>query len=133
MRHDITDDRIPDVDSSWQRGDIAMKTVAALKRELVFYRAVLGDPRTPAVSRWCLRAAVAYLLSPIDLIPDFVPVLGRLDDVIVVSMLLMVARYFLPVQVMRDHRLQSGTPPPEPAGTVVDNAESGRKIRLNDD
>ncbi len=110
-----------------------MNSFAALKGELVFYLAFLGDPRTPSLSRWCLRAAVAYLLSPIDLIPDFVPVLGQLDDVIVVSILLMVARYFLPAQVIRDHRLQSGMASPEPPADAVDNNGPARKIPLNDD
>lgn len=110
-----------------------MKTFAALKRELVFYRAVLSDPRTPAVSRWCLRAAVAYLLSPIDLIPDFVPVLGQVDDVIIVSLLVAIARYFVPAQVMREHRLRFGPPRPEPPGAGVDDVGSAPEIPLNDD
>lgn len=81
-----------------------MKPFAALQREVGFYRRVLRDPRTPAISRWCLRAALAYLLSPIDLIPDFIPVLGQLDDVIVVTLLLAMARFFVPEEVLESHR-----------------------------
>jgi uncharacterized membrane protein YkvA (DUF1232 family) len=42
------------------------------------------DPRTPWAARWLLLAAAAYVLIPTDFIPDFVPVLGWLDDLAVV-------------------------------------------------
>ena len=87
-----------------------MQVYERLKREINFYRAILEDPRTPAVSRWCLRIAVAYLLSPIDIIPDFVPVLGQLDDVIVVTVLIAVARYFLPTALRDEYTHLSHTP-----------------------
>ena len=133
MRDDNTDDRKPDADTPRNARANIMKTFAALKRELAFYRAVLGDPRTPAVSRWCLRAAVAYLLSPIDLIPDFVPVLGQLDDVIIVSLLLAIARYFVPPEVMRDHRRRTATAQQNPAGADVDKVPPATEIPLNGD
>lgn len=110
-----------------------MKPFATLRREIAFYRAVLRDPRTPAISRWCLRAAIAYLLSPVDLIPDFIPVLGQLDDVIIVSLLLAIARFFVPAQVLAEHR-----PRPTPVAlkatvSSASNGARGDKLPLNDD
>lgn len=48
----------------------------ALVRELRVYRLVLKHERTPPITRWLLGAAVAYALSPIDLIPDCIPITG---------------------------------------------------------
>ena len=110
-----------------------MKPFAILKREIVFYRNVIRDPRTPAIARWCVRAAAAYLLSPIDLIPDFVPVLGQLDDVIIVSLLLAIARYFVPADVLQEHRPAIRTSCREASGTGVDADRRADRIPLNDD
>ena len=75
-----------------------------IKRQLGYYRRVMADPRTPAVPRWLLAAALAYLLSPIDLIPDFIPVIGFLDDLIVVAGLVTLARLLIPKSVLLTHR-----------------------------
>jgi uncharacterized membrane protein YkvA (DUF1232 family) len=45
---------------------------------------LIKHPKTPALSRILLGAAVAYFLSPVDVIPDFIPVLGHLDNVVIV-------------------------------------------------
>ena len=110
-----------------------MKPFAILKREIVFYRNVIRDPRTPAVARWCVRAAAAYLLSPIDLIPDFVPVLGQLDDVIVVSLLLAIARHFVPADVLREHRPETGPAGRATSAAGVNDDRPADRISLNDD
>ena len=52
----------------------------ALKREVLVVYLATRDPRTPWYAKAVAFATVAYALSPIDLIPDFVPVLGYLDD-----------------------------------------------------
>jgi uncharacterized membrane protein YkvA (DUF1232 family) len=58
-----------------------LKIIAkSFKREVEVYQLVLTDPRTPWLPKVILSIAIAYLLSPIDLIPDFIPVLGQLDD-----------------------------------------------------
>lgn len=51
-------------------------------------RALAGDNTLPRSVRWRLRMLIAYLASPIDLVPDFIPVLGYADDVIVVALVL---------------------------------------------
>jgi uncharacterized membrane protein YkvA (DUF1232 family) len=55
---------------------------------IVLVRRLWGDPRVPRRTRWLLRAVAVYLVLPIDLVPDFVPVAGQLDDAIVVGLAL---------------------------------------------
>jgi len=72
--------------------------------EIKTYRLALKDPRTPRAARWLLRVAFAYLLSPFDLIPDFIPVLGVVDDVLLVPSMLLTARLLIPREVLADCR-----------------------------
>ena len=60
------------------------------------------DPRTPWAARGMIALVVAYALSPIDLIPDFIPVLGYLDDLILVPVGITLAIRMIPPQVMAD-------------------------------
>lgn len=62
------------------------------------------DPRTPWYARALAAVVAAYALSPIDLIPDFIPVLGCLDDVVLVPLGLSLAIRLIPVEVMEQHR-----------------------------
>lgn len=54
------------------------------------------DPRVPALARFLAIAVAAYALSPIDLIPDFIPVLGWLDDLLIVPLGLWSVRRLIP-------------------------------------
>ena len=65
------------------------RDLAARAAEL---RKVLADPATPRRHRWLVAGLLAYLASPIDLIPDFIPVLGYLDDVLLIWLVLRVVR-----------------------------------------
>ena len=76
----------------------------SLARELQVYRLVLKHERTPWVTRVLLGAAVAYTLSPIDFIPDWLPVVGHLDDVLIVPLLIWLAVRFVPSDVMEECR-----------------------------
>jgi uncharacterized membrane protein YkvA (DUF1232 family) len=52
------------------------------------FRGLLGDPRVPKRRKWLIGAMLVYLALPIDLIPDFIPVAGQLDDAIIVVLVL---------------------------------------------
>ena len=78
-----------------------------IKENIAYFRCIAGDPRTPRASRYFLLAAFAYLASPIDLIPDFIPVLGHLDDVIIVPALIWVALLLVPSAVKEDAQASS--------------------------
>ena len=85
----------------WQQSkDLAR----AFKRELAVYRRVLADQRTPLSAKIFLGLAVGYLCMPFDLIPDFIPVLGHLDDVVIVPALVYVALRFVPRELVAEHR-----------------------------
>ena len=55
---------------------------------LVLFRGLLGDPRVPRSSKFWLGFAVIWFISPIDLIPEFIPIAGPLDDAIVAALVL---------------------------------------------
>ena len=67
----------------------------------------LRDPRVPWYARLVAACVVGYIFSPIDLIPDFVPVLGYVDDLIIVPLGIALALKMIPAQVMADCRARS--------------------------
>lgn len=85
------------------------KTRAALSREFRTYRLVLRHDRTPWITRVLLGAALFYVVSPIDLIPDWIPVLGHLDDILIVPALVWLALRFVPAEVVDECRERSRT------------------------
>ena len=73
-----------------------------LKRETLVVYYAARDPRTPWAVRLLALGVAAYALSPIDLIPDFIPVLGYLDDVILVPLGIALVMRFIPAPVRVD-------------------------------
>lgn len=77
----------------------------ALKREVTLYQLLLQDQRTPILARFLLLLAVGYLLLPFDLIPDFIPVIGQLDDALIVPGLVLCALKLIPAALIEECRL----------------------------
>ena len=81
----------------------------ALKREVYAISIAARDPRTPWYAKALIFFVVAYTFSPIDLIPDFIPVLGYLDDLIIVPGGLWLAIRLIPTEVIADARAKAAT------------------------
>ena len=96
-----------------------------LKAETLALYLAARDPRTPWYAKLLVAGIVAYALSPIDLIPDFVPVLGYLDDLILIPMGIALAIKLIPHSVLAECRtraqetLQNGKPVSRVAGAII--------------
>lgn len=91
------------------REDMSLLTSAkawakALKRDVVALWIAARDPRTPWYAKVAAGAVAAYALSPIDLIPDFVPVLGYLDDLLIVPLGILLVVKLIPTSLMIEFR-----------------------------
>lgn len=83
-----------------------LKEVASkLKAEFDFYRRLQQHPQTPLLAKALLWLAIGYLLLPFDLIPDFLPVVGQLDDVVIIPLLLYCAVKLTPEAVLSECRV----------------------------
>jgi uncharacterized membrane protein YkvA (DUF1232 family) len=78
-----------------------------LKAETYALYLAYGDPRTPWYARLLAAGIVAYAVSPIDLIPDFIPVLGYLDDLLLVPLGIALALKLIPAPVMAECRARA--------------------------
>ncbi|MBY5519144.1 YkvA family protein [Rhizobium leguminosarum] len=79
----------------------------SLKRDIVTLWLAARDPRVPWHAKAVAGAVAAYALSPIDLIPDFIPILGYLDDLLIVPLGIMLAIRLVPVEVMNELRTEA--------------------------
>ena len=70
------------------RKSAARELAGLIPNLVVLFRGLLGDPRVPRSSKRWLWFAVAWFLSPLDLIPEFIPVVGPLDDAVVAALVL---------------------------------------------
>jgi len=96
-----------------------------LKAETFALYLAARDPRTPWYAKLLVAGIVAYAVSPIDLIPDFVPVLGYLDDLILIPAGIALAIRLVPASVLADCRapaqaiFKNGKPVSRIAGVVI--------------
>jgi uncharacterized membrane protein YkvA (DUF1232 family) len=80
-----------------------------LKTEVYAVYLAYQDPRTPWYARLWAAGVVGYAFSPIDLVPDFIPILGYLDDLLIVPLGIALALKMIPAEVMTECRAQAHT------------------------
>ena len=94
----------------------------AIKRDVHAVYLAARDPRTPWYAKVLALCVAGYALSPIDLIPDFIPVLGYLDDAIIVPLGILAVVKMIPPEVMAEHRAAAalaGVPPVSQTAAVL--------------
>jgi uncharacterized membrane protein YkvA (DUF1232 family) len=82
------------------------KIIKDLKNYIALAKLLKDDKRVPKTSKILLALAVGYFLLPIDLIPDFIPVIGHLDDLIIVPTLIFIAIKLIPREVFDENYKQ---------------------------
>jgi len=75
-----------------------------LGKLFLLWRSLAKDGRTPMATKIFPWAALLYLLMPIDVIPDFIPILGQLDDVGIIVLLITIALKVIPKDVWQEHK-----------------------------
>lgn len=95
------------------RGWIAERA-AALKREIVTLSYAYRHPAVPWYSKLLIMLTVAYALSPLDLIPDFIPVLGLLDDLVILPLGILISIKTIPKRVLEECRQRASEPVKDP-------------------
>jgi uncharacterized membrane protein YkvA (DUF1232 family) len=80
-----------------------------VKRDVHALYLAAGDPRVPWYAKAAAVAVAAYALSPIDLIPDFIPVLGYLDDLVIVPAGILLVVKLVPPELMREFRASAAS------------------------
>jgi uncharacterized membrane protein YkvA (DUF1232 family) len=78
-----------------------------MKRDTLALYLARRDPRVPWHAKAMAMVTAAYALSPIDLIPDFIPVLGYLDDLIILPLFIYLTIRFIPPEIMVELRAQA--------------------------
>jgi len=91
----------------------------ALKRESLVVWYAARDPRLPWPVRLLALAVAAYALSPIDLIPDFIPVLGYLDDLVLVPLGVALVVKLTPAAILADARARAAVTAARPTSTAA--------------
>lgn len=80
---------------------------------------VARDARTPVIPKIAAACVAAYALSPIDLIPDFIPVIGYLDDLILVPLGILLVVRLIPPDLLAEHRKAAALAPASKSGAIV--------------
>ena len=73
------------------------------KKYIELYKSLYKDKRTPLISKILLWLAIGYAVLPFDLIPDFIPIIGHIDDAIIIPGFIFFALKFIPKSLYREH------------------------------
>jgi len=96
-----------------------------VRKYFKLYWLLFKDPRTPKISKILVIAAIVYLIWPFDLIPDFIPFAGFVDELIIIPLLFYVATKFIPKDVVEDNkRIAKG----ERKGAKFDDVQEGKIV-----
>src|SRR3954453_2719303 len=91
----------------------------ALRRDMQAIYLARSDPRLPWYCKALAIAVAAYALSPVDLIPDFIPVLGYLDDLIIVPLGIAAVVWMIPPPIMAEHRVLADAAQQRPVSRIA--------------
>ena len=80
--------------------------ISNIRQQIQLLRLIYKNPRTPRYVRWLANGTLLYAISPIDLIPDFIPILGHVDDAIVLPLAMWLTFKLIPHTVLRECRTQ---------------------------
>jgi uncharacterized membrane protein YkvA (DUF1232 family) len=83
---------------------VAKSWAREVKRDVVALYLAARDPRTPLIAKLVAAGVAAYALSPIDLIPDFIPVLGYLDELVILPLGILLVVRLIPPELMAEFR-----------------------------
>ncbi|HNW34252.1 MAG TPA: YkvA family protein [Candidatus Ozemobacteraceae bacterium] len=78
-----------------------------IKQDVMTVYFAARNPRTPVIARLLALAVAGYALSPIDLIPDFIPVLGYLDDLILLPLGILLIMKLVPADIIEESRTKA--------------------------
>ena len=85
-------------------GDRVRNWAETLRRDVYAVYLATRDPRVPWYAKGFVLMVATYVVSPIDLVPDFIPVLGQVDDAILVPLGIFIATKLMPPEVLDEHR-----------------------------
>jgi uncharacterized membrane protein YkvA (DUF1232 family) len=91
----------------------------AVRRDTHALARAARDPRVPWYAKALALGIAAYALSPIDLIPDFIPVLGFVDEIILLPLAMMLVVRLIPPEIMAEHRAAAAAAPPSRTAAAV--------------
>lgn len=91
----------------------------AVKRDVVALWIAARDRRTPIAARAVAMAVAAYALSPIDLVPDFIPVLGQLDELVILPLGIALALRLIPPALVAEFRAEAARRADRPRSRVA--------------
>lgn len=102
------------------------RLIKRLGNEVRLYFQLFRDQRTPKISKILIIIAVIYLILPFDIVPDFFPFAGQIDDLIIVPIIFFIATFFIPKPVINEHKRNGKVK--EGKNSKFDNVQEGEIV-----